>query len=150
MSSGGSRSPSSVWGSGLKDQWNDFTNAPLTYWVDHAVDANSGGLVKYDSKTGQWSEGTQEHFWDEVVGSMSGRNKARDEGYQTDKDLKAAEAKQQQNILDNQLRAYRTDVAASQAAAGITATARSRAKASQQQSDSLLGANGPQSYLGQS
>lgn len=148
-SSSGTGSPGKTWTDGLNDQWNDFKQSPWHFMASHAMDAQTGGLHKQNDD-GSITEGSQMHFWDEIVGAISGRNKARVENYETDKQLKAAEAKQQTDLLDNQMKAYRTDVAASQAAAGITATARARAKASQQQSDSLLGATGSPAYLGQS
>lgn len=112
---------------GIKDQFQKWKNDPVGEFGSTAVDLSTGGLVKYDPKSGKGSEGFTLHHTDEWIGELSGRNKARAAGYETQKNIDEAAAAQKQNFLNQQLQAYRTDVAASQAAQGVRATAASRA-----------------------
>lgn len=114
---------------GIKDEFKKWKSDPIGEGTADIIDTGSGGLVRYNPNTGKGSEGFTLHHTDEWVGELSGRNKARAAGYETQKNIDEAAAAQKQNFLNQQLQAYRTDVAASQAAQGVRATAASRSMA---------------------
>lgn len=122
---------------GLKDKISKWQNDPLGEGTADAIDMASGGLVRYNPTTGKGSEGFTLHHTDEWIGELSGRNKLRAAGYIEQKNIDDAAAAQKQNFLNQQLQAYRTDVAASQSAQGVRNTAAARSAVTQLASTSL-------------
>lgn len=111
---------------GLKDEFNKWKADPIGESAADAIDMASGGLVRFNPTTGKGSEGFSLHHTDEWIGELSGRNKARAQGYIDQKNIDDAAAAQKKNLLNQQLQAYRADVSASQSAQGIRDTAAAR------------------------
>ncbi len=134
-------------GNAVTKGFNDYIGALVGY---DATDGSWGkrgfaGLAKgegkylfgYDSETGKWGERGLTQWFDEGVGEISGRNKARGAQAQAADQLASQQAQFQRDQDNKNAQNYRLDVAASLGAQGIRAT-------SAYQSGDRSGAGNPQ------
>lgn len=115
---------------GVRDTARAWKEDPWGQLVKTSTDLMTGTLVKYDPNNGKWSEGSAIHRFDEIVGEIGGRNKARLNNYKAEDNLRAEEAKQATELKNKQLQDYRADVMASRSAQGIRDTSAARSMSS--------------------
>ena len=111
-----------------QDDVDEFVENPLGKGLDVGTQIFSGGLVGYDTKTGQLKKGYSSRGADEAIGEVSGRNAARGAA----DEARTAVAKEQADKA-NQLKAeaqrkQQLDTNASNYAASVRSTAQAQAK----------------------
>ena len=121
---------------GVRDTASAWQKDPWGQLVRTATDLMSATTVKYDPNTGKVQEGSAIHRFDEIIGELSGRNKARIQNYAAEENLQKAQISQQRDTALQQLNQYRSDVLASQAAQATRKTAEAGNKVNQQYSSS--------------
>lgn len=109
---------------GVRDTARKWRNDPWGSFVKTFTDLSTGGLARYEN--GKWNYGSTLHRGDEIIGELSGRNKARLAQYKAEDDIEKAKTAAKNRLDKQRLQEYRNDLMASRTAQATRASSMSR------------------------